>query len=46
MKIDLATGKLLGSVDSPGHHSIDVTADGELFTGTRPNQILWFRKAP
>ncbi len=44
MKIDPATGKLLGSVESPGHHSIDVTARGDLFTGTRPNQVLWFRE--
>lgn len=43
MKIDPANGKLLGSVASTGHHSIDVTANGELLTGTRPNQVLWFR---
>jgi hypothetical protein len=43
IRIDPVTGKLLGSVESTGHHSIDVTADGELFTGTRPNQVLWFR---
>lgn len=42
MKIDPGTGKLLGSVESTGHHSIDVTAGGELITGARPNQILWF----
>jgi DNA-binding beta-propeller fold protein YncE len=43
MKIDTVSGKLLGSVESTGHHSIDVTAEGELFTGTRPDQVLWFR---
>jgi DNA-binding beta-propeller fold protein YncE len=45
MKIDPATGKVLGSVESTGHHSIDVTTVGELFTGTRPDQVLWFRTA-
>jgi DNA-binding beta-propeller fold protein YncE len=43
MKIDRSSGKLLGYVESPGHHSIEVTRDGELWTGTRPDQVLWFR---
>ena len=43
MKIDRHGGKLLGSVESPGHHSIEVTESGELLTGTRPKQVLWFR---
>lgn len=46
MKLDPATGKVLGIVDSPGHHSIDVTSKGEIFTGVRPDQLLWFRLKP
>jgi DNA-binding beta-propeller fold protein YncE len=43
MKIDQGTGKVLGYVDSTGHHSIEVTGGGELLTGTRPDRVLWFR---
>jgi sugar lactone lactonase YvrE len=42
-KLDPATGRLLGTIDSPGHHSIDVTPRGEVLTGVRPDQLLWFR---
>lgn len=44
MKLDRQTGKLLGYVESTGHHSIAVTRDEELWTGTRPDKVLWFRK--
>lgn len=44
MKLDPATGKILGRIGSPGHHSIDVSAKGEVLTGVRPDQLLWFRK--
>ncbi len=43
LKIDRATGKVLGYVESTGHHSIEVTANGELLTGSRPDQVLWFQ---
>lgn len=43
MKIDRGTGKVLGYVESTGHHSIEVTAEGELLTGARPDRVLWFR---
>ena len=43
MKLDPATGKILGQIDSPGHHSIDVSKKGEVLTGVRPDQLLWFR---
>lgn len=43
MKLDPATGKVLGRIDSPGHHSIDVSAKGEILTGVRPDQLLWFK---
>jgi DNA-binding beta-propeller fold protein YncE len=43
MKLDRKTGAVLGVVESTGHHSIAVTAKGELLTGTRPNTVLWFR---
>ncbi len=44
-KIDRHTGKLLGVIESQGHHSIDLNADGEPLTGARPNKVLWFRSA-
>jgi sugar lactone lactonase YvrE len=43
MKVDRRTGKVLGVVESTGHHSIEATPDGELLTGSRPDQVLWFR---
>lgn len=43
MKLDPATGTVLGIVDSPGHHSIHVTPKGEILTGVRPDRLLWFR---
>lgn len=46
MKLDPETGKVLGRIDSPGHHSIDVTAEEEVITGVRPDQLLWFRRKP
>ena len=45
-KLHPATGQLLGTIDSPGHHSIHVTPAGEVLTGVRPDQLLWFRKLP
>ena len=44
MKVDPKSGKVLGKVDSPGHHSVSVTREGELLTGTRPDRLLWFRR--
>jgi len=46
MKLDPTTGKVLGRIDSPGHHSIDVSAIGEILTGVRPDQLLWFKLKP
>ncbi len=46
MKVDPKTGKVLGKVDSPGHHSVTVTREGELLTGARPDRLLWFRRTP
>ncbi|MBL8241419.1 MAG: SMP-30/gluconolactonase/LRE family protein [Bryobacterales bacterium] len=43
MKLDPETGRILGRIDSPGHHSIDVSAKGEVLTGVRPDRLLWFR---
>jgi hypothetical protein len=45
MKVDPKTGAVLGKVDSPGHHSVSVTRDGEAFTGVRPDRLLWFKRA-
>lgn len=49
LKVDLATGKILGQIDSPGPHSIDVSETGELVAsgccgGSNPNGFSWFRK--
>jgi DNA-binding beta-propeller fold protein YncE len=42
-KVDRHTGKLLGAIESQGHHSIEVNAQGEPITGARPHKLLWFR---
>src|SRR5436190_12646360 len=48
LKVDLATGKVLGQIESPGPHSIDVNEAGELVAsgccgGSNPNGFSWFR---
>lgn len=45
VKVDRRSGKVLGHASSPGFHSMEVNAAGEVFTGARshPNQVLWFR---
>ncbi len=50
LKVDLATGKILGQIEAPGPHSIDVTAAGEIVAsgccgGSNPSGYSWFRKA-
>lgn len=44
MKVDRDSGKVLGVVESTGHHSVAVMPGGELLTGTRPDKVLWFRR--
>jgi sugar lactone lactonase YvrE len=44
MRLDRTSGKVLGYVESTGHHSVEVTPEGELLTGSRPDKVLWFRK--
>jgi DNA-binding beta-propeller fold protein YncE len=49
LQVDPASGKLLGQVQAPGPHSIDVTRSGELFAsgccgGSAPTSFSWFRK--
>jgi DNA-binding beta-propeller fold protein YncE len=46
VKVDRNTGKIQGVVESRGHHSIDLNADGEPLTGARPDKVLWFRRTP
>ena len=46
VKVDRKTGKIQGVVESLGHHSIDLNADGEPLTGARPDKVLWFRRVP
>lgn len=44
VKLDRKTGKVLGSVESNGLHSITVTSHGEILTGvTSQNKVLLFR---
>jgi len=50
LKVDLATGKILGQIESPGPHSIDVSDAGEIVAsgccgGSNPSGYSWFRKA-
>jgi DNA-binding beta-propeller fold protein YncE len=50
LKVDLATGKILGQIESPGPHSIDVSEAGELVAsgccgGSNPNGYSLFSSA-
>jgi sugar lactone lactonase YvrE len=47
-KVDPASGKVLGQVESPGPHAIDVSREGEPFAtgccgGSNPNGFFWLR---
>jgi len=44
-KVDRKTGKVLGAIASPGLHSVTLSRDGEIFTGSRQykDQIIFFR---
>lgn len=49
LKVDLATGKILGQIDAPGPHSIDVSEAGEVVAsgccgGSNPTGYSWFKK--
>jgi len=49
VKVERATGKVLGYVDSPGLHSVDVSASGDVLSDPgrgNPNRVLWFRRQP
>lgn len=44
-QLDRRTGKPLGYVETfQGQHVLNLTADGELLAGARPDTVLWFRK--
>lgn len=43
VKVNRRTGKIIGCIESRGHHSIDVNPAGEPLTGARPDKVLWFR---
>ncbi len=50
LQVDPATGKVLGQIESPGPHSIDVNEAQELFAsgccgGSNPNGFSWFRRS-
>jgi len=42
VKVDRKTGAILGHIETPGHHSVDVMANGEVVTGARPDDVVWF----
>jgi DNA-binding beta-propeller fold protein YncE len=47
-KVDPASGKVLGQVESPGPHAIDISDEGEAFAtgccgGSNPNGFFWLR---
>jgi DNA-binding beta-propeller fold protein YncE len=49
LKVDPSNGKVLGQIESPGPHSIDVNPAGELFAsgccgGSNPTGFSWFRR--
>jgi DNA-binding beta-propeller fold protein YncE len=49
LKVDPSSGMVLGQVESPGPHSIDVNAAEELFAGgccggSNPTGFSWFRR--
>ena len=42
MKIDLATGRIIGSMESPGHW-LNVSSGGEIFIGSLTGNVFrWF----
>jgi DNA-binding beta-propeller fold protein YncE len=50
LKVDLPNGKVLGQIESPGPHSIDVSEAGEVVAsgccgGSNPVSYSWFRRA-
>src|SRR5262249_50308185 len=50
LKVDPASGKVLGQVESPGPHAIDVNAAEEVFAtgccgGSAPSTFSWLRRA-
>jgi DNA-binding beta-propeller fold protein YncE len=49
LKVDLATGKILGQIDAPGPHSIDVSEAGGVVAsgccgGSNPTGYSWFKR--
>lgn len=47
IKVDRATGRLLGSVESSGGHGVTVAPNGDILLGPGPNQVpARYRKLP
>ena len=45
-ELDRGTGKPKGYIEThQGQHVLNLTAEGELLAGARPDTVLWFRKA-
>ena len=49
LKVDPASGKVLGQIESPGPHSVDVNEAGEVFAGgccggSAPTAFFWLRR--
>lgn len=46
LRLERESGKALGVVESyQGQHVLNLTAEGELLAGARPDVVLWFRRA-
>ena len=46
LQLDKRSGKVLGALESArGQHQVNITGNGELLAGARPDTVLWFRKA-
>ena len=50
LKVDPGSAKVVGQIEAPGPHSIDVTPSGELFAsgccgGSNPSGFFWFRRS-
>ena len=48
LKVDSGSAKVVGQIEAPGPHSIDISPAGEFFAsgccgGSNPSGFFWFR---